>query len=361
VVQITNSLFDRVESLLERLVDSSSSYISVSLKVDAGIADSFLRIDSNDEKYFWVPQDSRGWRAQGVGIGVRVDGFGEFRFEQIKKEAQKFFETVSSESDDSLHLLTNPDLRFYGGVSFLPGSKTTLVDNIWKDFNDGTFIIPRWQYATNDEYGVLTFVTKRELIDFKQIKVEVDKIEKWILAYGQLNSDLDESSPARIVNDSTVKDEWNSLVSGALCAIKNDELKKVVISRATEVLSDRKLDVPIISCSGDAQCTRFAFYKKSACFTGVTPEQLVTVEECGNLVKADALAGSVPRKEIGEDVETINELLSSDKNRREFEYVLSDLNRRLTDADDQQYPAHVPFFLVFQLIVDEDDEYSPTT
>jgi salicylate biosynthesis isochorismate synthase len=125
---------------------------------------------------------------------------------------------------------------------------------------------------------------------------------------------------------------WKGQVDSALKEIDAGDMTKVVLARSVVVKSDEPpaiLHVFRELVRGYPQCFNFAWKSGDAVFMGASPELLASVDS-GHF-HANPLAGSAPRGEGSRDDDTIGTmLLSSAKDRREHELVVTDMVGRLT-------------------------------
>jgi menaquinone-specific isochorismate synthase len=113
---------------------------------------------------------------------------------------------------------------------------------------------------------------------------------------------------------------WNALVTAALGEIRAGHLDKVVAARRSHVEFADRIDPSSVLDRlrvAEPACARFAFEREGRWFVGATPECLV--RRSGRNVAADALAGSIARRDS--DDESCRALLASIKDRHEHSIV----------------------------------------
>ncbi|MBN2344126.1 MAG: isochorismate synthase [Deltaproteobacteria bacterium] len=280
------------------------------------------------EKTGWLPNRSAtaqqgDWSVAGAGATIVLEASRNTRFQAIRLQAEKQFERIDIRSNaPNSHF---PNLRFYGGGAFVPAASQ---DSIWGAFSDARFIIPRWQYATQSQDGTLQLVIDAEEFHTSRVwQNELHDIFHWLKKEDPLRMPATQS-----VNITHFSNGWETLVHDALNEIHAGTLHKVVVSRMSHLKSN--LDFSLQRClerldNSYADCTRFVFGGEDGVFIGATPEQLIRVSEQGHRFAADALAGSAQRSSR---TDTATALQHSEKERREFEFVLSNIESQFRQS-----------------------------
>ena len=135
------------------------------------------------------------------------------------------------------------------------------------------------------------------------------------------------------------KAQWNHMVKKALHAIKEGDLKKIVLARK-KIITHRNLWDPeqIIKTMAGIKENSFTFFyqiEDHIAFLGRSPERLFRMED--GHVLAEAIAGTRPRgKTVMEDEGLEGELLNSQKELEEHRFVAgfieTAMNRICTDV-----------------------------
>jgi menaquinone-specific isochorismate synthase len=114
-------------------------------------------------------------------------------------------------------------------------------------------------------------------------------------------------------------------VSKILNSIQANHFSKLVIAQALDIIAPS--DFKIINCLQNlrqnyADCYVFSLSNgRNNCFLGASPERLISIQN--QQLVTDALAGSAPRgKTKIEDISNANNLLQSEKERREHQAVI---------------------------------------
>ena len=119
-------------------------------------------------------------------------------------------------------------------------------------------------------------------------------------------------------------DEWQCIMDMGLARIASGKIEKLVPSRRIELKAEQPFsskDVLVNLIDGSARGTVFLYRYGDVFFCGCTPELLLRKK--GAHVESMCLAGTCPHGETPEEQKTLaDELLASEKNRREHEYVV---------------------------------------
>ncbi|MCG9578308.1 isochorismate synthase [Vibrio tubiashii] len=173
----------------------------------------------------------------------------------------------------------------------------------------------QWSLAVN-----LNAEKHRTLASLYKLQLEVSPI-------------LPVSSHIETIQHTPEKEQWSQLVDKVLTGIKNDEFKKVVLARKTEVNLDRPLCASqLLKASYLQNHHSFHFLlslDKKHSFLGSTPERLYARQ--GQELYTEALAGTIGRgSNASQDMELANWLSNDIKNLNENQYVVEDIIERLT-------------------------------
>ncbi|MDC5706951.1 isochorismate synthase [Vibrio europaeus] len=173
----------------------------------------------------------------------------------------------------------------------------------------------QWSLAVN-----LNAEKHRTLASLYKLQLEVSPI-------------LPVSSHIETIQHTPEKEQWSQLVDKVLTGIKNDEFKKVVLARKTEVNLDRPLCASqLLKASYLQNHHSFHFLlslDKKHSFLGSTPERLYARQ--GQELYTEALAGTIGRgSNASQDMELANWLSNDIKNLNENQYVVDDIVERLT-------------------------------
>jgi menaquinone-specific isochorismate synthase len=126
--------------------------------------------------------------------------------------------------------------------------------------------------------------------------------------------------------------EYKQAVVGALRAIAQGRVEKVVISRRADVVSERPVDVRatvVALIDREASSMVFCFASSSGVFLGASPELLVGRYD--SVVESVPLAGTVPKSGVAEtDEAAIFEMVRSKKENHEHRLVVDAVAKTLS-------------------------------
>lgn len=119
-------------------------------------------------------------------------------------------------------------------------------------------------------------------------------------------------------------EEWQRIMDLGLGRIASGKIEKLVPSRRIELVADEPFsskDVLVNLIDGSARGTVFLYRYGDVFFCGCTPELLL--RKTGTNVESMCLAGTCSHGKTSEEQKALSaELLNSEKNRREHEYVV---------------------------------------
>lgn len=197
------------------------------------------------------------------------------------------------------------------------------------------FFIPRWMVRHKERTCTLTL--NHYIQPWDRADEVLERIEN-------MRSHLQESShyEAPTVHEVSKIVEvqgqqiWTEIVERALTLIHQGHFEKVVLARALDVLADRNFDpfqvLHVLRCEYP-ECISFLLdYGLGKTFLGATPEVVLQFKSYGDRfwLRSDALAGSIERgKTVSEDRRLGENLLNSEKDMREHQFVIRSICDRL--------------------------------
>ncbi len=208
------------------------------------------------------------------------------------------------------------DIRYYGGMRFDHGTE---MDPLWSAFGRYRFYLPRFEVRSgaSDAQLVCNLAFPRDFARMDAILTEL--------------SEMSFSTPAwtpppevRERSDNPDRKAWKRRIGLALAAIERGTLEKIVLARkSTFTFSGRPDAIALLARARKAMpgCFHFAIQPdERMAFVGASPERLY--ERKHNHVWSEAVAGTRPRGHTREaDKRLATELMESDKDRREHEFV----------------------------------------
>ncbi len=264
----------------------------------------------------WATPD--GLEIVGRGVAARFTATGDTRFEDVRRQAARTFETLDHDGP----AVARP--RAFGGVSFHDGHEGTPP---WTGFDAASFVVPQVLVTRTGETTWLTTVGPDET-------TVTERLDQWDDKLAALPAMRPSGTGPGVTatRRTTSQTAWTEQVETALDRIAEGALTKVVIAQALEVDLEGAIDVPATIERLRRQypnCYRFLLGNEiGGTFFGAPPERLVSKH--GLHVETEALAGSVPRGETPEeDEEYVDRLLDNEKFRREHSLVVDSIRDQL--------------------------------
>jgi menaquinone-specific isochorismate synthase len=296
--------------------------------------------NSNSLHFYWEnPRKQEAVVACGVTKKLLIES-GD-RFSLAQAFIQKCLKQTIRKGDLSI---TGAGPHLFCNFTFFPDS-----DKSYSPFPAGTVFLPRFQIVKKNKTCLfivnvpVNYSNNYKLI-IEKIKQKVQKID-WF-SQQQISSELKAGFSD---NSNTISDDseyFKSVVTSALNSIAVDELSKIVLAYATDVISP--LPFRLIQSLDNLRkrhpdCYIFSTSNGQANnFIGASPERLISIQN--KQLVTDALAGSAPRgKTTAEDVQIANLLLKNRKEKREHQAVSDFLIERLRQLDlkPQQLPLQL--------------------
>ena len=216
-------------------------------------------------------------------------------------------------------------VRYYGGLRFDPSEAPA---EAWQPFGAFQFVLPRFELRRHE--GEAELICNLVLPhDARRPGAVLDAIARlrWpeTEALGSLPTPI-----AR--HDRPGRAGWRANIEWALDAFETGDLDKVVFARqAIFELADRLDPLALLETlqAGTPSCFHFLFQPApGVAFVGASPERLF--RRCGRQIDTEAVAGTRPRgTSRADDARLLEELLKSDKDRREHEYVRRSIREHL--------------------------------
>lgn len=203
-------------------------------------------------------------------------------------------------------------------------------------FPSATIFLPRWQITQKN--NCYTFVINTVLttsINIKNISQIIWQKYQQItqINNSSLSSLIKSRGNLRKINPNHLQD-FKKSVASALDLINSNSLKKIVLAHAIDIYS--QTPVNLIQSLNNLRfiypdCYVFSTSNgKGQNFIGASPERLISINN--NQLITDALAGSAPRgKTSTQDVKLAKNLLCSEKDLREHQFVIDFIIKHLQD------------------------------
>lgn len=276
--------------------------------------------------YFEKRSKSKAIAAIDATISTKVEGANRFQ------KAQQFIESCLA------NIVSGGDLNLpFAGPHFF--CSFTFFDKkivASSPFPSATIFLPRWQVSC--DRGKCVAVANLEITPGVNVQLLAERLGnqlRRISWYDRRVSNIFEIPPNRTIKSAQKNAEsFKSSVASALESIKANQLRKIVIASAIDVISPvpfnlaesldtlrkRHPDCYIFSTSNG----------KGQNFIGASPERLLSIHNYQ--LETDTLAGSAPRgRTTSEDAALAYRLLGSEKERREHQFVLNFICDRLSE------------------------------
>lgn len=216
--------------------------------------------------------------------------------------------------------------RYFGGLRFDPAGP---ADERWQRYGVCRFVLPRFELRQTSSAALLT--CNLSLPDDAE---QPERVMDTIAALRFPDGPLDAALPLPLSRDDAPGwDVWNAALREALAALGGaDPLEKVVLARRATFRFDQPL-APFLLLQNLVDSTENCFHfgiqpAAGTAFVGASPERLLRVE--GRHVTSEALAGTRPRAaNPAEDRRLRDELLTSEKDRREHAFVVDNIRETL--------------------------------
>lgn len=215
-------------------------------------------------------------------------------------------------------------LRYYGGISF---RQKAVIDPSWGKFGNYRFIVPKFEvYAENNEtYLACNFILK----DYSDYQLQLNRIlyELDQLIFRQ-PAEIKYLPSLLTRKDLPNKKGWYENIETVLASFAQGKTEKIVLARKSIfefVESIEPLHLLLLLQNTNPELFHFCFQPSVGnAFIGGSPERLYSRQE--RLLQTEAMAGTRRRgKSTQEDQELSQELLTSEKDIREQQFVVYSL------------------------------------
>jgi menaquinone-specific isochorismate synthase len=276
--------------------------------------------------YFERRNKNEAIAAIGAATSMKYEGSNRFQF------AQQF---IQSQLNQTI-INGNLNLPFAGPHFFC--NFTFFEDNLTAEspFSSSTIFLPRWQVSSSKNHCVLVAnVEINPQINLESLLESLCTQLKIINLSGRRIVQLTAKPQNQFFQQETQNAEQFKLsVNSALKSIQTNQLRKIVLANAIDVVSN--LPFNLVSSLDKLRkrypdCYVFSTSNgKGQNFIGASPERLISIRD--HKLETDALAGSAPRAITAlEDAKFAQRLLSSEKERREHQFVLDFIVERLSE------------------------------
>lgn len=308
------------------LKSKCTQIVSISLEVEQ--IDPLVvmeNVSQPDQLNFYFENKGKKEAIAAVDAVTRLKLSGDNRFDR----AQKFIQSCLANTS-TFGTINHPFAGPHFFCSFAFFDRTNQADY---PFPAATVFLPRWQLARQSDHCILV----ANLVIKSDINLEIVLQQLWqdfqeiILSKTSLYRKKNFRQEL-IKTDVGSIDNFKTSVLSSLASIRENHLHKIVLAHAIDVNSSAPFN--LFQCLKNLRrlhpdCYVFSTSNgKGQNFIGASPERLISVHD--HQLTTDALAGSAPRgKTAAEDAELANQLLNSEKERREHRVVIDFITQRL--------------------------------
>lgn len=199
-----------------------------------------------------------------------------------------------------------------------------------------TIFLPCWQITQTNNHNILVINTViNNSINIKNISQKIwHKFQEITqIKHTHLSTLTNPNQKLRKINVNHLQ-KFKKSVASALDLINSNSLRKIVLAHAIDIYSQNNFH--LIKSLNNLRfiypdCYVFSISNgKGQNFIGASPERLISINN--NQLVTDALAGSAPRgKTPSQDAKLANNLLCSEKDLREHQFVIDFIIKRLQD------------------------------
>ncbi|TAE32466.1 MAG: isochorismate synthase [Candidatus Kapaibacterium sp.] len=326
IVQFLRAVHDTLPHEIPQIWSSARSFnttnttfirISLPLPAETDVAH-FFSVFSTPHKIYWKSRNSKE-EITGIGIGHRV--------ETTSNNLSSTLRTIHAMTSDAPE-----NVRFFGGTRFHAARKT---DTLWHTFPETAFTLPFLECERiQDDVALHCTLAVPDAMPLPQMLREMQQQIRQILN-DVVPSETTETLPSsehsseyrlhvQQRSNTPPFDAWKGSVDAALSAFAEEDLEKVVLARRVSLQCAETPDAFSLlqeRMRHAEHTTAFLFQEHSTtAFFGVTPELLYA--RTGRSITTEAVAGTRKRGATSqEDNDIANELLHSDKDRREHASV----------------------------------------
>ncbi|MEZ4694865.1 MAG: isochorismate synthase [Rhodothermales bacterium] len=251
------------------------------------------------QQVYWA---SRNGDYAVAGLGV-VDEVSGDRFEELTALRQRIA-TIS------------PGVRYYGGLRF---DDEAAVSTEWSAFGGFRFVLPRIEVESHADWTEIRVTVRPD--SEEDVRAAIREVDA--LTFEDLSISVAPISPV-YREDLPDLAGWTRNIEWSLDAFSRTRLGKIVLARrATFGFSSVVDPAELLSRlrGATSNCYHFLFNSPDgSAFVGASPERLFKLS--GSSIWSEAVAGTRPRGATeGDDDQLRDELLLSEKDQREHQFV----------------------------------------
>jgi len=279
---------------------------------------SWLRAQRDTTQYYWCDRDS-DFEVAGIGeadVLMPPDG---------PEDHAALFRVMRERLSERY-----PAQRYYGGFRFRAGAPG---EGRWKNFRAYRFVVPRIEVMRRRSGVVIACNVRTGSVEENEAE-----LARALAAIMSTRWAADDAAAARLPrvtarSDSPDRGGWDALIADALAQFQAGRMQKVVLARETCFAMEAPTNpIELLNrlISGAPRSFVFCFQPSAdRAFIGASPELLFRRKNV--YVQSEALAGTRARGKTDEEDEALaDELLRSEKERREHRFVVDMLRERLS-------------------------------
>jgi menaquinone-specific isochorismate synthase len=222
-------------------------------------------------------------------------------------------------------------MHFFCSFTFFEEAKTEDKS----PFPSGTIFLPRWQVSRAANSSVL--VTNLKIKPYSNLEFVLENLLgqlRFINLQRQRVFKIPENLPNLVIQNANNSEQFKQSVSSAINSIQANQFRKIVLASTIDLVSPSPFN-PFNSLANLRKhypgCHIFSTNNgQGKNFIGASPERLISIKNY--CLETDTLAGSAPRgNTTTEDANFAYRLMSSEKERREHQFVLSFIIKCLSD------------------------------
>ncbi|TFH62119.1 MAG: isochorismate synthase [Candidatus Zixiibacteriota bacterium] len=327
-------LIDKLRKEVKRLLESAaiggeagiSPIKSLAMAVEDCSPLDWLRSQNANRKVYWSDRSAK-FETAGIGAADWID------------------ESTHPDEHDGLKIIqdnlvaSNDGVRYYGGFRF---DNSSASDNDWRPFGKYFFVVPRFEMyrSSGRSWLVCNLFFKNDRNNPEDVLREFNKLS---YVRPSENNDL-QTLVSR--TDSPDKTRFRDMIKSAMESFSRQQFEKIVLAKKADLEFDNAIDRLLLMHKlkrETSDCFHFYLQPTSdTAFMGATPERLY--HRNGKRIQCDAIAGTRPRGDSEhEDQRMGEELLSSEKDRREHRFVVDSITEALSaKCDVTIHPADDP-------------------
>ncbi|MCU0497949.1 MAG: isochorismate synthase [Anaerolineae bacterium] len=300
-----------------KLVSTTAQLVSYSRQITPMKLLDFLRLGdhTHQARIFWENSEI-DLAFAGFGVAAEITASGQNRFDEVRQKVDDLF--LNAILDSPRHEIRP---RLFGGFAFQAEHEE---NGIWSAFPSAYFVLPRYLLTQSGSETWLTISACVGTDAIDQLRFEADQLA---IQLSQFTPTTDSNPLLQLDYPLGVKD-WRKQIHHAIALMQNGDLEKVVLSRTADLTFQQPID-PLMALAHletrYSDCYRFLIEpRKGHAFFGATPELITSIQ--GRRLETAALAGSTRRGKTETEDEMLGEqLLTSDKDRREHQFVVDAL------------------------------------